>query len=278
MPRRPHARVSNTLLRRVCLAPCGLLALALASSAIYPQTCTPVVPCGDSRSRGCPDLTVDPAYLALVSSQIMTFPSTDCAVVEDEVVAGTRNMLLFYTFTPNLGPGDLVLGNPEDHPDWFDLVTCHGHPHLKDYAAFRLWKPMGYARWQALRAATPGVCADEIFAAHPDLLTQLVSGTKHAFCVEDENPMKKTTSLMCPSHGNQSPLFDCGFQGISVCWADVYFPGLSGQWIDITGVRDGEYVLENEVNDKHFMTETDYSNNSAAVTIEIQGGIPSVLP
>ena len=83
---------------------------------------------------------------------------------------------------------------------------------------------------------------------------------------------------MCPSHGNQSPLFDCGFQGISVCWADVYFPGLSGQWIDITGVRDGEYVLENEVNDKHFMTETDYSNNSAAVTIEIQGGIPSVLP
>ncbi len=278
MPRRLYARVSNTLLRRICVAPCGFLVLVLASHAIYPQTCTPVVPCGDSHGRGCPDLTMDPAYLALVSSQIMTFSSTDCAVVEGEVVAGTRNMLLFYTFTPNLGPGDLVLGMPSDHPDWFDLVTCHGHPHLKDYAAFRLWKPIGYARWQALRASNPGVCADEIFAAHPDLLAQLVSGTKHAFCVEDELTMKFNSSLKCPSKSNDKFVFDCSFQGISVCFADLYFPGLSGQWIDITDVRDGEYVLENEVNDKHFMTETDYSNNSAAVTIEIHGGIPTVLP
>jgi len=85
--------------------------------------------------------------------------------------------------------------------------------------------------------------------------------------------------MTCPArHSNQSNTFDCDVQGISVCWADVYFPGLSGQWIDITDVKDGTYVLENEVNDKHFMTETDYTNNSAAVNIEIKGGVPKTLP
>lgn len=280
MPRRPCAHVSNTLLRRIRLAPCTLLALVLTSRAIYPQTCTPVVPCGDSQGRGCPDLTVDPAYLAMVSSQIMTFSKTDCSVVQGDVVAGTRNLLLFNTFMPNLGPGDLVLGNPNDHPDWYDLVTCDGLPHLKDYAVARLWQPKDYALWQALRAANPEACADEIFAAHPELLARLVIGTKHAFCVEDELPMKRNTTLTCSSRGsnNPKPLFTCSFQGISVCWVDLYYPGLSGQWIDITNVRDGKYVLENEINDKHFMTETDYSNNSAAVNIKIQGGIPTVLP
>src|SRR5438094_1822874 len=193
MPFGRFTHVQGELARGGALASIVVVMVAAGWPHAYGQACTPAVPCADS--RGCPDLTVDPYRLAVVSSQIMTFPKTDCAVLEGEVVAGTRNMLLFYTFTPNLGPGDLVLGAPADHPDWFDLVTCHGHPHLKDYAAFRLWKPTGYARWRALRSANPGVCADEIFAAHPDLLTQLVSVTKHACCGEDEDPMKKTTSL-----------------------------------------------------------------------------------
>src|SRR5438093_2639197 len=226
---RPTSLTRGWMLLRVCLLllpAAALIGPDVAAAKKPPPLCQPMVPCADS--RGCPDMVIDRGVLAdlLVHSiEFRTFASDDCVVLEGMVAPGTRKLLQFSTMTVNLGAGDLVLGNPEDHPDWFDLVTCHGHPHLKDYAAFRLWKPMGYARWQALRAATPGVCADEIFAAHPDLLTQLVSGTKHAFCVEDENPMKKTTSLMCPSHGNQSPLFDCGFQGISVCWADVYFPG-----------------------------------------------------
>jgi hypothetical protein len=255
------------------------IVIGIAASATlqaFGQVCVPVVPCTDK--HGCPDLAFDPTEFGFVSSQIMTFSSTDCAVVEGEVVAGTRNMLLFFTDAANLGPGDLFLGNPADHPDWFDLVTCHGHPHLKDYAAFRLWKPTGYARWQALRAATPEACADQIFAAHPELSSQLLSNSKHAFCVMDEFPMKRNSKLTCPSHGNGNSTFDCSFQGISVCWEDSYFPGLSGQWIDITDVRDGDYVLENEVNDKHFMTETDYTNNSGAVKIRILGGVATPLP
>lgn len=135
----------------------------------------------------------------------MTFPSTDCAVVEGEVAAGTRNMLLFFTAAANL-----------------------------------LWKPAGYTRWLALRAATPRACADEIFAAHPELSSQLLSNSKHAFCVEDEVSMKRCSSLACPSKSSQNSKFDSSYQGIS--------------------------------------TETDYTNNSGAVNIRILGGVVTMRP
>ena len=56
---------------------------------------------------------------------------------------------------------------------------------------------------------------------------------------------------------------------ISICWADEYDISLSGQWIDITGLRRGNYVLEVEVNAERFFEEFDYSNNSAAISLSI---------
>ncbi len=259
---------SVTRLRVISLV-AALAALAISSSETAAQVCTPVVPCGDP--RGCPDLVVDPAILAkFLGIVTQTFASTDCSVVEGDVVAGTRKLLVFDTTTVNVGQGALVLGNPLDHPDWFDCQNCHNHCHLKDYAAFRLWTPQGYKTWKSLRAQNPAACADEVFAAHPELLSQLLSGKKHAFCLEDFDVALHRLSVPCPSVPDP-PSFTCNYQGIGVCRADEYFVGLSGQWIDITGLPDGGYVLENEVNDEHFMTETDYTNNSAALHIDIRG-------
>jgi len=60
-----------------------------------------------------------------------------------------------------------------------------------------------------------------------------------------------------------------------VCWADIYEAGLfgsiDGQWIDVTGLADGDYVLENESNANRLITEADYSNNSSAIRIRIKG-------
>jgi hypothetical protein len=276
MSPRPAFHRPGRPIGRPTLFPLVLLILAVTSFHAFGQDCTPAVPCADK--RGCPDLTIDPMWLAEVLIQVKTFSDTDCAVVEGDAEPGTRTLLLFSTFTPNLGPGDLVLGNPQDHPDWFELVTCHGHAHLKDYAAFRLWTPKGYASWQALRAANPGACSATILSAHPELKAQLMSASKHAFCVEDFMTMKSNSSLTCPSHGSNSMVFGCDYQGISTCWADLYNAGLEGQWIDITSVKDGQYFLENEVNDTHFMTETDYTNNSAAITVQITGGTVQVVP
>ena len=63
---------------------------------------------------------------------------------------------------------------------------------------------------------------------------------------------------------------DCNAnQGISVGWADVYGFGLDGQWIDITGLAAGDYVLEAEVNPEQLFEEVDYTNNSAAISVTI---------
>ena len=65
-----------------------------------------------------------------------------------------------------------------------------------------------------------------------------------------------------PDRAAPTPQFDhCGYQGISAGWADVYHRGLDCQWIDITGVPSGRYVLEVAINPAHVIQEHNYSNN-----------------
>jgi hypothetical protein len=47
-------------------------------------------------------------------------------------------------------------------------------------------------------------------------------------------------------------------------------PGTRPLLLFSTFTPNGQYILENEVNDTHFMTETDYSNNSAAITVQMR--------
>lgn len=60
-----------------------------------------------------------------------------------------------------------------------------------------------------------------------------------------------------------------GSQGISVGWADEYETDLDGQFIDITKLPSGNYVLEMEVNAEWLYKEADYTNNRSAVTVQI---------
>jgi hypothetical protein len=68
-------------------------------------------------------------------------------------------------------------------------------------------------------------------------------------------------------------------ESISPGWADVYKPNLEGQFIDVTGVPAGEYVLVNRVNSKLKMRESGYDNNVSSARIRIDrpaGGPPAV--
>ena len=61
--------------------------------------------------------------------------------------------------------------------------------------------------------------------------------------------------------------------GLSVCQTDFYPAFLDGQWIDVTGLQAGDYVLEIEVNAERFFQETDYSNNSASIRVTLPKGL-----
>lgn len=271
----------SSLLRSI-LKSGSILAFA-ATALLVPQTllakkpapvCTPQIPCSDP--RGCPDLTIDPGVLTSANFDVHTFAPTDCAVVEGMVAAGKRDLIIFSTQTNNLGPGALVIGNPLDHPEWFEFATCHGHAHIKDYADYRLWTPAGYDLWRTLRAANPGLCGQQVLDANPGLASHLVRGNKLGLCFFDVVEMREVSIATqdCPRTLDPQTYMECDNAGLGVCWADIYEPiygFVDGQWIDVTDVPDGDYVLENESNAKRLITEADYSNNSTAIRIALRG-------
>jgi hypothetical protein len=184
-----------------------------------------------------PDLTVNSEELrqsVRVTSE--NFGRNHCAFVEGCLGGtGARRLLRFSTMTPNLGPGDLVVGDPSNNPD-FVFSECHAHFHFSEYADYRLL----------------------------DLQGNLVArGHKQAFCLID---LERAQGVA----GRNTPQFpDCGNQGISAGWADVYHSGLDCQWIDITGVPEGRYVLEVSVNPARVIEEGNFANNSARTEVFI---------
>lgn len=274
-PARPVVSLLATLIGSLLTAGMFLVGAPHELFAQAPPVCTPQVPCADP--RGCPDLTIDPGILDSVTQiDHHTFLPTDCAVVEGMAVPGERKLIIFSTQSNNRRPGALVLGNPADHPEWFDPATCHGHYHIKDYADYRLWTPAGYAQWKALRDANPGLCAQQVLDNNPGLAAELVRGNKLGLCFYDVVMMGQisTATELCPGTLDPQTYLDCDDAGLGVCWADIYEAGLygvvDGQWIDVTGLPNGEYVLENEANATRLIAETDYTNNSAAIRIRLR--------
>lgn len=64
---------------------------------------------------------------------------------------------------------------------------------------------------------------------------------------------------------------DMEIQGISVGWADLYKSDLSGQFIGIGGVPDGDYCLVCTVDPNDRIKETDETDNEARLLIRITG-------
>jgi lysyl oxidase len=188
-------------------------------------------------AQGLPDLTIDGARLAgSIDIVKQHFKSTDCAVVEGCVATGNRKLLRFDVATPNFGTADVVLGNPADNPSLFQFSPCHGHYHFNGYASYVLYDASG---------------------------TAVVRGRKQAFCLRDSAQYWAGF----PSQG-----YTCSFQGISVGWADVYPKSLDCQWLDITAVPAGNYVLEVTVNPDALIAESSYANNVVRVPVVVPLG------
>jgi hypothetical protein len=239
--------------RLLVLATLALLSLPLLAMPSPVEGATTQVPCSDP--RGCPDLISQQSTMQ-PHLKTKNFKAQDCNVQEGSTKAGTRTLLEFTFTTPNLGPGDLIVGDPSAHPEWFEWGACHGHYHFKLYAEYRLWTPANFAKWDAYRKANPTVSADDAIAATG--ATYLLA-QKQGFCVID---------VVLYTVGAPKYLV-CDFQGISVGWADEYSTALDGQYVDVTGLPHGTYVLEEEVNAHQLYQETSYANNRASVTVTI---------
>lgn len=215
------------------------------------QCCSPqngAFACVARDARGqCPaaDLFIDADRVRTSATvQFRYFAPTNCALVERCVNGpGMRRLLRFDTRTPNQGTADMYLGAPSTTNPNFEYSTCHNHYHFNTYANYQL-------------LATDGSVA--------------ARGHKQAFCLEDidhANPMT----------GPAMARYTCGNQGISMGWADIYNSGLDCQWVDVTDVAPGSYVLRITVNEAHLLNESNYDNNVINVPVTISAPTPDEL-
>lgn len=221
------------------------------------------VPCGDP--RGCPDLIVDQTRFVVGTQRTENFGANSCAVQEGMITAGQRQVIRFTFNSPNIGKGDLKIGSPADHPEWFEFATCHNHFHFREYADYRLWTPAQHQSYEAIRQAEPGKTAAQVLAEHPELAP--VAGMKMGFCVIDIMPgvgVNQAAPDPLPKYTNCN-----NDQGISRGWADEYLFTLDGQWIDVTGLATGAYVLEAEINAERLYVEESYTNNRAWLPVGV---------
>jgi Lysyl oxidase len=67
-------------------------------------------------------------------------------------------------------------------------------------------------------------------------------------------------------------------QGISPGYGDDYDPGLEDQFVDVTNVPPGRYLLVHRTNPERSIEEVSYENNAASVLIQLRrsGAIPTV--
>lgn len=126
----------------------------------------------------------------------------------------------------------------------------HNHIHFEDWAIYRLREVLG----------DDGV--GEIIA----------EGDKTSFCILDLGIYDSSL----PNFDPDGQFHSCNttVQGLSVGWIDIYSKGLPGQRIDITGVPDGVYWLESEVDPLDGVLEKDETNNIARVLVTIGDGGP----
>jgi hypothetical protein len=191
-----------------------------------------------------PDVSIDEAMLA--GSFLVDFESFDaasCSIGEGCIDApGTRRLLHFGIQLPNTGTADLHIGVPSPDNDNFEWSDCHGHYHFAAYGQYRL------------------LTLDGCEAAR---------GHKNGFCVLDLAPY---------TAGAGPGQYGCGDMGISVGWSDIYGVGTGCQWVDITDVPAGDYLLEAIVNPEWALAESNYDNNVVVVPVTIDDPGPPPGP
>ena len=190
---------------------------------------------------GLPDLVpVTSSLNAYTKTE--TFTAGACDALEGLVATGTRRLLRFTTETRNIGTTDLVLRSPVNNP-LFTYAPCHGHYHFNNFAAYRLLNAAGQ---------------------------QVAVGQKVGFCLEDVSRWN--------SAANSQPQYNCDYQGIQAGWSDIYGGNLPGQWVDITGLAAGTYILEIQLDTANQIAEANEANNVARVKVAIKssnGRVPS---
>ncbi|XP_069480698.1 lysyl oxidase homolog 1 [Ambystoma mexicanum] len=199
----------------------------------------------NQNGRGLPDLVPDPNYVqASTYVQRAHLYSLRCAA-EEKCLASTaytaessdydiRVLLRFPQRVKNQGTADFLPNRARNTWEWH---SCHQHYHSMDE----------FSHYDLLDATTGRKVAE---------------GHKASFCLEDTTcDFGNLKRYACTSHT----------QGLSPGCYDTYNADIDCQWIDITDVQPGNYILKVVVNPKYIVLESDFTNNVVRCNIHYTG-------
>ncbi|XP_022617879.1 protein-lysine 6-oxidase-like [Seriola dumerili] len=194
---------------------------------------------------GLPDLVPDPYYIQ-ASAYVQRVPMYNlrCSAEENCLSSSayrasvrdydTRMLLRFPQRVKNQGTADFLPSRPRYSWEWH---SCHQHYHSMDE----------FSHYDLLDATSQRSVAE---------------GHKASFCLEDTScDYGYYRRYACTSHT----------QGLSPGCYDTYNADIDCQWIDITDVKPGNYVLKISVNPYYQVPESDYSNNNVRCDVRYTG-------
>ncbi|KAL7405514.1 hypothetical protein ABVT39_002278 [Epinephelus coioides] len=195
--------------------------------------------------RGLPDLVPDPNYVqASTYIQRAHMYSLRCAAEEKCLSSSAygpettdydvRVLLRFPQRVKNKGTADFMPNRPRHTWEWH---SCHQHYHSMDE----------FSHYDLLEVSTGRKVAE---------------GHKASFCLEDTTcDFGHLKRYACTTHT----------QGLSPGCYDTYNADIDCQWIDITDVQPGNYILKLQVNPKFLVLESDFTNNVVRCNIHYTG-------
>ncbi len=136
-----------------------------------------------------------------------------------------------------------------------EFHPTHAHFHFKDFYVTRLWKYAG-GRKSGSKPVT--------------------SGSKSGFCPEDSGGAQRNYS--CLTEYRMGPAGPEQVVGISAGSYDTYRVHLPDQYLEITDVPDGRYAIRSTADPEDRLLETDDTNNTVVMYVELRGDRIDALP
>ncbi|XP_049627359.1 LOW QUALITY PROTEIN: protein-lysine 6-oxidase [Suncus etruscus] len=195
---------------------------------------------------GLPDLVPDPllhsrrpTYVQRISMYNLRCAAEENAGQSVSYRADVRDYdhrcyLRFPQRVKNQGTSDFLPSRPRYSWEWH---SCHQHYHSMDE----------FSHYDLLDASTQ---------------RRVAEGHKASFCLEDTScDYGYHRRFACTAHT----------QGLSPGCYDTYNADIDCQWIDITDIQPGNYILKVSVNPSYLVPESDYSNNVVRCDIRYTG-------
>uniref|UniRef100_A0A673WC40 Lysyl oxidase homolog n=1 Tax=Salmo trutta TaxID=8032 RepID=A0A673WC40_SALTR len=195
--------------------------------------------------NGLPDLVPDPYYIQAASYiQRVQMYALRCAGEENCLSRSAyrpgvrdidyRTLLRFPQRVKNQGTADFLPVKPRHQWEWH---SCHQHYHSME----------AFSNYDLLDVITGRKVAE---------------GHKASFCLEDTScDPGVRRRFACTAHT----------QGLGPGCYDTYNANIDCQWIDITDVPPGNYILKVTVNPTMQVQESDFSNNIVKCDIRYTG-------